>query len=311
MPPKNILSRETVIEKAFEILRKEGFQAVSARNIAKELGVSTMPIYVYFKTMDELKDILIRKAFDLLYSYQVKQRSGRPFYDMGLGYIAFAREEKRLFQEILQNQQMSTNDLNERFHFSDLVEEMRQDSDLVGLDDADFENILMKMWIFVHGLAGMISQDALPFRDDESIAGLIEETGGAVIMFEHLKKNVPETADKPQEKTKSEYSVKELFMGMESHFNPKKAAGVNAVYQYHITDEPDGNWVIEVRDQKVKVYQGVKTSVDLEFWTDFATHADIISGKTSGVLAYMTGKLKMQGDFSLANKFAAIFQNKR
>lgn len=40
-----IIAQEVIIEAAFELVRKEGFEVLSARNIAKQIGCSTQPIY--------------------------------------------------------------------------------------------------------------------------------------------------------------------------------------------------------------------------------------------------------------------------
>jgi AcrR family transcriptional regulator len=303
MPPKNILPKEAVIEKAFEILRKQGFQGITARNIAGGLGVSTMPIYVYFKTMDELKDILVKKAYGLLHEYQVSHRSGRPFFDMGLGYIAFAREEKVLFQEIMQNGQTSGN-IADDFHFSELTQIMGQDGELAGLGQADFENILTKMWIFTHGLAGLISQNALQFQDNASIEKILNEAGGAMILFEHISKTEQgktDDADIPADPDA-------LFAGLEKNFHPEKAEGINAVYQFHITGAANSGWTVEVKNGSIQVSRGTSESADIVFEADTQTLAQIFSGTLSGTLAYITGRLKIEGDKNTAAGFTALFK---
>lgn len=48
------LSRKDYIQKAHEIIEKEGAQAVSIRRIAKEMGCSSTSMYRYFTSRDEL-----------------------------------------------------------------------------------------------------------------------------------------------------------------------------------------------------------------------------------------------------------------
>ncbi len=98
MPPKKTIEKEKIIEKAFEILRKEGFRSITARNLAKELNTSTMPIYVHFKSINEVKFLLLKKAHQLLLEYQKKNWTEYPFMNTGVGYIMFAKEEKILFR---------------------------------------------------------------------------------------------------------------------------------------------------------------------------------------------------------------------
>ena len=51
---KPTLSREKIVAAALEIADAEGYQAVSMRRLASELGAGTMTLYHYVKTKDEL-----------------------------------------------------------------------------------------------------------------------------------------------------------------------------------------------------------------------------------------------------------------
>ena len=51
-PPR--FSRERLAQVAFEIADREGFEAVSMRRVAQELGAGTMTLYNYVRTKDEL-----------------------------------------------------------------------------------------------------------------------------------------------------------------------------------------------------------------------------------------------------------------
>ena len=62
MPKSTTITKEIIIKTAFEIARKEGFAVLSARNIAKQIGCSTQPIYWSYKNMDDLKAEVCQKA---------------------------------------------------------------------------------------------------------------------------------------------------------------------------------------------------------------------------------------------------------
>ena len=62
MPAARRISRDEIIDAAVEVLRDGGFSAVNARSVAKKLGCSTQPIYLSFKSMDELKTALTERA---------------------------------------------------------------------------------------------------------------------------------------------------------------------------------------------------------------------------------------------------------
>ena len=44
MPPKAKVTREMIIDAAFEIIRNTGIEAVNARTVSKELNCSTQPV---------------------------------------------------------------------------------------------------------------------------------------------------------------------------------------------------------------------------------------------------------------------------
>ncbi|MGL4787742.1 MAG: TetR/AcrR family transcriptional regulator, partial [Cetobacterium sp.] len=69
MGRKPNFTREEILNSAFEILNNESLKDVTARNIAKKLGVSTIAIYSAFKSMDELKNELAKKAKTKLFEY--------------------------------------------------------------------------------------------------------------------------------------------------------------------------------------------------------------------------------------------------
>jgi AcrR family transcriptional regulator len=50
MPPKVRITKEDIINAAIEIVRKDGAQAINARNLAAYLNCSTQPVFSNFKT---------------------------------------------------------------------------------------------------------------------------------------------------------------------------------------------------------------------------------------------------------------------
>ena len=51
-------TKEEILNKAYEILVHDGMKKISARVIAKELGISTIGVYSNFSSMSELKNEL-------------------------------------------------------------------------------------------------------------------------------------------------------------------------------------------------------------------------------------------------------------
>lgn len=188
MPPSKTLTREQVINAAFTLVRAKGLGALSARNVAKKLKTSTSPIYGYFRNMDQVKREMAAKAMQLLREYQTKRRTTEPFFDMGLGYIEFAGKEKKLFFEVLADKSILPC-ANDKKWGSEMIAIMKSDPSLTGLSDDLLLDLLLKMWIFVHGLASLINIGGLGELSEEKISAILHQAGQAVILDTLKKKN--------------------------------------------------------------------------------------------------------------------------
>jgi putative sterol carrier protein len=102
-------------------------------------------------------------------------------------------------------------------------------------------------------------------------------------------------------------SIKEIFDNMSANFNAEKAAGMKAVYQWDITGDGGGSWNAEIADQKCAVSDGAHASPNITITVAAQDWLDIINGKLDGQMAFMSGKLKVKGDMSLAMKLKTLF----
>ena len=55
MARKCAYTKEMILEAAIKLFKKEGSDAITAKNIAKELGCSVAPIYSVYLSLDDLK----------------------------------------------------------------------------------------------------------------------------------------------------------------------------------------------------------------------------------------------------------------
>jgi putative sterol carrier protein len=101
--------------------------------------------------------------------------------------------------------------------------------------------------------------------------------------------------------------VKMIFEGMANNFQPDKAAGVKATIQYDITGEGGGQWNAVIADGACAVNEGTSDSPNMTLTMDAQDWVDMIMGKLDGQQAFMTGKLKIKGDMSLAMKMGQFF----
>ena len=103
-------------------------------------------------------------------------------------------------------------------------------------------------------------------------------------------------------------TVKETFDAMASRFRPDKAAGVNATIQYDIGGDQGGSWHAVIKDGACAVNAGAAASPTLTINMSGQDWLDMVGGKLSGQMAFMSGKLKLKGDMGLAMKIGGMFQ---
>jgi putative sterol carrier protein len=99
----------------------------------------------------------------------------------------------------------------------------------------------------------------------------------------------------------------EAFEAMKEKFNPEAAAGLNAVFQYCLDGDGGGQWNCSVADGALSVDEGTHDSPSVTLSMAASDFLDLVNGKLNGQMAFMSGKLKIAGDMSLAMKLGSIF----
>jgi len=187
MPPQINFSRETIVNTAFEIVREHGLQGISARNVARRLNSSTQPLYREFESIQQLEHAVLKKIKEYTVAYMLRgDEAEGPFLSIGLRYVQFAREEKELFKLLYmsENHGESFQAITGPFH--QLLNRMKTDPHLQGLDEACLPGILQKMAIFTHGLTTLVWANSIPYSE-ERIRDLLYEMGRVVIEWEYYR----------------------------------------------------------------------------------------------------------------------------
>ena len=102
-------------------------------------------------------------------------------------------------------------------------------------------------------------------------------------------------------------TVKETFEAMPTKFRADKAAGTNATIQYDVSGEGGGTWHAVIKDGTCAVHDGTASNPSLTLQISAQDWLDMLSGKQSGQMLFMSGKLKVKGDMGLAMKLGSMF----
>lgn len=167
MPPKTQFSKEHIITAAFEIASEEGLEGITIRKVAERLGSSIAPIYVNFASLEELIEAVVSRTFAAGQELLAQTDTGRPFFDLGVASLRFAREYSPLFRDLIlkPNRYMQS---YEQEMSPAMIEHLKKDPLLSGFDQQELADILLKMRIFQLGLSVMVANQLLPPEFDET-----------------------------------------------------------------------------------------------------------------------------------------------
>lgn len=157
MAPKTKYTLDDIINAAFDLVRQTGIDKLTARGIAEKLNASTMPIYSCGKSMLELEEEVLKKAWALLYDYQNKKRSGDSYLDLGLGYVMFAREEYHLYKSLHSDDHKDFNKGFAEENFLKNFERMSEYHYFKEITDEAMIKIMTQGWIYTHGFTELIT----------------------------------------------------------------------------------------------------------------------------------------------------------
>ena len=171
MAPKVKFQKSEIVDAALRVLRIKG--DVTARDVAAELGVSTRPIFTYYRSMEELKRDVRQAAEDVYHRYAEEGlRQEIPFLGFGQQYLRFAREEPQLYRLLFlspsaQGGAMEAMRQSQAWLRESLCRIYRMDA---GTADRYFRD----MWLVTHSLATLIVTGSCPYTDGE-LSGILTE----------------------------------------------------------------------------------------------------------------------------------------
>jgi hypothetical protein len=157
MPPKAKITKEQIIDKAFEILKTEGFAGITARRLSKELNCSTQPIYSIFDDMYALKKELYAKSkvyFEKsVMDIKATSKPELEFLEIGVAYIKCSKKEQKIFHFICMENNYAMSGVSQLVSGSSLMEKQAE--------------IFLNMWLYAHGIACIISNNDVAFNEEE------------------------------------------------------------------------------------------------------------------------------------------------
>jgi hypothetical protein len=183
MPPKVKFEKESILNAAYDIVRNEGWEGLSSRSIAKELNSSTGPIYSQLKSMKNLEEEVLRKAWSLFEEYVSTSITGDKWIDQGIGHLHFAKAEGFLYKAMFDGKHHHGPSGIGQIVFKKLGDDLVNYPLFKDLSQGMQLEIRSSRWIFNHGLASLITnmpEIDQPKMDKEAITRKIKRISMAI-----------------------------------------------------------------------------------------------------------------------------------
>ncbi len=170
MPPKSKFTKEEIINAALNIVREEGFSALTARALGNRLGSSARPVFTVFESMEEVQHAVTAAARALYDKYIAKGLAEeQSFRGVGTQYICFAMKEPKLFQLLFMSEQGTHPNVSAVLplideNYEKILGSIEKD---YGLNGAQAQNLYQHLWIYSHGIATLCATQMCSFTGEQ------------------------------------------------------------------------------------------------------------------------------------------------
>ncbi len=183
MPPKAKFTKAEIIGAALNIVRTEGYEALTSRALGIYLGSSARPIFTVFKNMEEVQQAMIEAAKNLYKEYVNKGLTAEhPFKGVGTQYILFSVNEPKLFQLLFMAEQKQIPDLSGVLplideSYGDILLSIQKDYEI---SELSAKKLYQHLWIYTHGIASLCATKMCRFTGEE-ISSMITEVCTSIL----------------------------------------------------------------------------------------------------------------------------------
>ena len=166
---RKVYTKDQILKAAHEVVLESGFEKFTARNVAKKMGISTQPIYLEFKNMEDLKRTLLQKIeTDLTRKFMSQPITGDLIVDAPVHYVEFALKKPKLFKALFVDPKGGGPIMYE-YSVEFYKELSKQSRRFSKLPKEDFELLHLEAWIVVNGLITMLLAGIITLTREELI----------------------------------------------------------------------------------------------------------------------------------------------
>ncbi len=156
--PKQKITKDMVVEAAFQLARAEGAEQITVKKIAQRLGCSVQPIYSYCTNMEGLRDDVADRARAFIREYTAARIDGNDlFRSTGRAYLQLAKEEPHVLKLFLFQQRRGISSLDEFYRREASGDADLQIAETLGLSIEQARELHLDMLLYTVGIGAVFS----------------------------------------------------------------------------------------------------------------------------------------------------------
>ena len=170
MPPKPKFTKEDIAAAAFDIIKKGGVSALTARELGKKLGTSSSPVFTVFANMEEVKLAARTLALQEFKGFISDFREYTPaFKRIGMMIVSYGLREPEMFKLLFMQEH------REQRGFQGTLEDLGEVGEVcLELIQRDYQMtsaqarlLFEHMWTHAFGLGAMCATGVCRFTEEE------------------------------------------------------------------------------------------------------------------------------------------------
>lgn len=201
MPPRPKYTREQIAKAAFCMVAEDGLTALTARGLAKRLGVSISPIFSMFDGMEDVRQAARELAMTDFLDYVGDFRAYTPaFKRFGLKLVSYGVNRPELFKLLFLHPRTATSSVSDFMQEQGELLELccgvlQQDYDLTR---EQAELMVEQMMTYGFGLGAMCAMGACTLSEPEISRRLGLMFAGTRMLMQSEKCNAPGVSAEPK-----------------------------------------------------------------------------------------------------------------
>lgn len=104
-------------------------------------------------------------------------------------------------------------------------------------------------------------------------------------------------------------TVTQVIEKLSSRFLPENTQGITATFQFVLNDADD--FYFSIAEQQLTVERGEHHDPDITLITNSTTFISVVTGQKDGMSAYLSGKLRAEGNVMLATRLSKFFSKQK